>query len=100
VAHTKKKLDGALKTLEQTWKADEAHRKLEDKLNIVMEKKRKFEDEIATDSRTEIRSRFAGQWNQQKKSARGNLQKVQQWNRGSEWSIFGRANKPWKTKKR
>jgi structural maintenance of chromosome 1 len=54
VAHTKKKLDGALKTLEQARKADEAHqsdiRKLEDELNVVMEKKRKFEDEIATDS--------------------------------------------------
>jgi structural maintenance of chromosome 1 len=54
VAHTKKKLDDALKTLEQARKDDEAHQsdiqKLEAKLNVVMEKKRKFEDEIATDS--------------------------------------------------
>ncbi len=54
VAHTKKKLDDALKTLEQARKDDEAHQsdieKLEDQLNVVMEKKRKFEDEIATDS--------------------------------------------------
>ncbi len=54
IAYTKKKLDDALKTLEQARKDDEAHQsdiqKLEDELNVVMEKKRKFEDEIATDS--------------------------------------------------
>lgn len=54
VAHTKKKLDGALKTLEQARKADEAHqsdiKKLEDELNGILEKKGKFESEIAMDS--------------------------------------------------
>lgn len=55
VAHTHKKLDGAVKTLEQAKKADEAHqsdiKKLEDELKIIVDKKKKFELEIATDSK-------------------------------------------------
>ncbi len=55
VAHTQKKLDGAMKTLEQARKADEAHqsdiRKLEEELNVINEKKNNFEAEIAMDSK-------------------------------------------------
>lgn len=55
VAHTKKKLDGAMKTLEQARKADEAHqadiRKLEDELHTVENKLKIFEDEIAGESK-------------------------------------------------
>lgn len=54
VAHMKKKLDGAKKTLEQAKLADEAHtadiQKLENELAAVEEKKHKFEDEIAGQS--------------------------------------------------
>lgn len=55
VAHTQKKLDGAMKTLEQARKADEAHqsdiRKLEEELNVINDKKKNFEAEIAMDSK-------------------------------------------------
>uniref|UniRef100_A0A1Q3F7A2 Structural maintenance of chromosomes protein n=1 Tax=Culex tarsalis TaxID=7177 RepID=A0A1Q3F7A2_CULTA len=55
VAHTKKKLDSAMKTLEQARKADEAHqadiKKLEDELAAVEAKLNAFEDEVAGESK-------------------------------------------------
>uniref|UniRef100_A0A182NG19 SMC hinge domain-containing protein n=1 Tax=Anopheles dirus TaxID=7168 RepID=A0A182NG19_9DIPT len=55
VAHTQKKLDGALKTLEQARRADEAHqadiKKLEDELHEVEVKRAAFENEVAGESK-------------------------------------------------
>ncbi|EAA07609.3 structural maintenance of chromosomes protein 1A [Anopheles arabiensis] len=55
VAHTQKKLDGALKTLEQARRADEAHqadiKKLVDELQEVEVKRAAFENEVAGESK-------------------------------------------------
>ncbi|XP_058060445.1 structural maintenance of chromosomes protein 1A [Anopheles bellator] len=55
VAHTQKKLDGAMKTLEQARRADEAHqsdiKKLEDELHEIEAKMAAFENEMAGESK-------------------------------------------------
>ncbi|XP_053671358.1 structural maintenance of chromosomes protein 1A [Anopheles nili] len=55
VAHTQKKLDSALKTLEQARRADEAHQadiqKLEDELHEVEKKRAVFEKEVDGESK-------------------------------------------------
>ncbi|XP_050068218.1 structural maintenance of chromosomes protein 1A [Anopheles maculipalpis] len=55
VMHTQKKLDGALKTLEQARRADEAHqadiKKLVDELHEVEMKRAAFENEVAGESK-------------------------------------------------
>ncbi|XP_052870119.1 structural maintenance of chromosomes protein 1A [Anopheles cruzii] len=55
VAHTQKKLDGAMKTLEQARRADEAHqsdiKKLEDERHEIEVKMAAFENEMAGESK-------------------------------------------------
>ncbi|CAH0546133.1 unnamed protein product [Brassicogethes aeneus] len=59
VTHMQKKLDGAIKTLEQARKAHDAHmndiRKLEDELEEVEKTKREYEQQIAGESQSQGR---------------------------------------------
>lgn len=59
VTHMQKKLEGAIKTLEQARKAHEAHmldiKKLEDELSAVEKKKEEYETQIAGESQSQGR---------------------------------------------
>lgn len=59
VSHMQKKLEGAIKTLEQARKAHEAHmldiKKLEDELAAVEKKKEEYETQIAGESQSQGR---------------------------------------------